>query len=93
MCSPKSWPTSATARKREFEADRTGADLIGGGEPLARALEKLDAYFKQVPMRIAPAQASHFIVNPLPGRRVSFATLFRHTTTDVCVARLRADHG
>ena len=82
----------AISRNREFEADRTGADLIGSGEPLARALEKLDAYFKQVPMRVAPAQASHFIVNPLPGRQV-IANLFRHTTTDVCVARLRADHG
>ena len=67
----------ASSRSREFEADRTGADLIGTGEPLARALEKLEAYSKQVPMNIAPAQASAYIVNPLNGRQVSFANLFR----------------
>ncbi len=33
----------ALSRSREFEADRTGARLIGDGEPLARALEKLEA--------------------------------------------------
>jgi heat shock protein HtpX len=80
----------AISRSREFEADRTGADLIGTGEPLARALEKLEAYSKRVPMDIPPAQASHFIVNPLNGRQVSFANLFRtHPTTEQRVARLR----
>jgi heat shock protein HtpX len=84
----------AISRNREFEADRTGADLIGTGEPLARALEKLDACSKQVPMHVAPAQASHFIVNPLAGGHVRFANLFRtHPMTGQRVARLRADHG
>ena len=32
----------ALSRSREFEADRTGAELLGTGEPLARALEKLE---------------------------------------------------
>jgi heat shock protein HtpX len=80
----------AISRSREFEADRTGAELIGNGEPLARALEKLDAYSRRVPMDVAPAQASHFIVNPLAGRQVSFANMFRtHPTTEERVARLR----
>ncbi|CAB4897880.1 unannotated protein [freshwater metagenome] len=79
----------AISRSREFEADRTGADLVGSGEPLARALLKLDAYAKQVPMNIAPAQASHFIVNPLAGRRGNFQNLFRtHPPTEQRVARL-----
>jgi heat shock protein HtpX len=81
----------AISRSREFEADRTGATLAGGGEPLARALEKLEAYANRVPMNIPPAQASHFIVNPLSGRKVSFQNLFRtHPTTSERVARLRA---
>jgi heat shock protein HtpX len=81
----------AISRSREFEADRAGAELVGSGEPLARALEKLDAYARQVPMQVAPAQASHFIVNPLTGRQVSFQNLFRtHPSTDQRVARLRA---
>ena len=80
----------ALSRSREFEADRTGADLIGTGEPLARALEKLEAYSKQVPMNVQPAQASAYIVNPLNGRQVNFANLFRtHPTTAARVARLR----
>ncbi|HET9442422.1 MAG TPA: M48 family metalloprotease [Acidimicrobiales bacterium] len=80
----------ALSRSREFEADRSGADLIGTGEPLASALEKLEAYAGRVPMDISPAQAQAFIVNPLTGRQVSFANLFRtHPTTAERVARLR----
>jgi heat shock protein HtpX len=81
----------ALSRSREFEADRSGAELIGTGEPLARALEKLEVYAQRVPMDIQPAQAQAFIVNPLTGRHVSFANLFRtHPTTAERVARLRA---
>ncbi len=80
----------ALSRSREFEADRTGAELLGTGEPLARALEKLEAYAHRVPMDIAPAQAQAYIVNPLTGRQMSFASLFRtHPTTEERVRRLR----
>jgi heat shock protein HtpX len=81
----------ALSRSREFEADRSGAELIGTGEPLARALEKLEIAARRVPMDIAPAQAQAFIVNPLTGRQVSFANLFRtHPTTEERITRLRA---
>jgi len=74
----------ALSRSREYEADRGGAGLIGHGEPLARALAK------QVPMKVDPAQATAYIVNPLTGRRVAFANLFRtHPPTEDRVARLR----
>jgi heat shock protein HtpX len=80
----------ALSRSREFEADRTGAELLGSGESLARALEKLEAYAHRVPMDIAPAQAQAYIVNPLTGRKVSFGNLFRtHPTTEERVRRLR----
>lgn len=81
----------ALSRSREFEADRSGAELIGTGEPLARALEKLEVVSARVPMDVSPAQAQAFIVNPLTGRQVRFANLFRtHPTTEERVARLRA---
>ena len=80
----------ALSRSREFEADRTGSELLGTGEPLASALEKLEVFAQRVPMNIPPAQAQAFIVNPLTGRQVSFANLFRtHPTTPERVARLR----
>jgi heat shock protein HtpX len=80
----------ALSRSREFEADRSGAKLLGTGEPLARALEKLELAAKQIPMDIAPAQAQAYIVNPLTGREVKFANLFRtHPETAERVRRLR----
>lgn len=81
----------ALSRSREYEADRRGAHLIGDGEPLARALTKIDHYARQVPMDVNPAQAQAYIVNPLTGRKVQFATLFQtHPATDDRVARLRS---
>jgi heat shock protein HtpX len=81
----------ALSRSREFGADHTGAELLGDGEPLARALEKIDAYAKQVPMNVDPAQATAYIINPLSGRKVNFASLFStHPPTEERIARLRA---
>ena len=81
----------ALSRSREYEADRTGARLIGDGEPLARALAKLEQGARVVPMAVDPAQASKYIVNPLSGRRVQFANLFTtHPPMEDRIARLRA---
>lgn len=80
----------AVSRSREYEADRSGAELTGDGEPLARALEKIETYAKQVPMKIDPAQATAYIINPLTGRKANFANLFRtHPPTEARIARLR----
>ncbi len=82
----------AISRSREFGADRSAAQLIGTGEPLARALEKLESYSQQVPMNVNPAQASAYIVNPLTGNKAQFAKLFRtHPSTVERVERLRAE--
>lgn len=82
---------AAVSRSREFEADRRGAHLVGYGEPLARALEKMQAAAKRVPMEVHPAQATMYIVNPLSGRRVNFANLFStHPPTEERIARLRS---
>ncbi|MGZ4795449.1 MAG: zinc metalloprotease HtpX [Acidimicrobiia bacterium] len=80
----------ALSRSREYEADHSGAALLGTGEPLARALEKIEAYAKRVPMDVSPAQATAYIVNPFTGRQVQFANLFMtHPSTADRVRRLR----
>ena len=84
---------ASLSRSREYEADRSGAELLGSGEPLAKALEKIEAYAKQVPMKVDPAQATAYIINPLTGRQANFAHLFQtHPPTAERIARLRHQH-
>src|SRR5689334_3909000 len=59
---------------REYEADATGAGITHNPEALARALQKLDAYSKRVPMVASPSTAHLFIIQPLMG--MSFGSLF-----------------
>jgi heat shock protein HtpX len=81
----------AVTRSREYEADRSGARLIGDGEPLARALAKIEAVAARVPMNVTPAEATLFIINPLTGRDVQFKNLFMtHPPTADRIARLRS---
>jgi heat shock protein HtpX len=80
----------ALSRSREFQADASGARLLGEGEPLARALQKIEAYAKRVPMDVNPAEATLYIINPLTGRQVNFAKLFStHPPTEERIERLR----
>ncbi len=80
----------ALSRSREFEADRGGAELLGTGAPLASALSKIEAYARQVPMDIDPAQATAYIINPLTGRNIQFKNLFTtHPPTEERIARLQ----
>jgi heat shock protein HtpX len=62
------------SRTREYEADATGAGITHNPEALARALQKLDAYSKRVPMMASPSTAHLFIVQPLLG--VNLGNLF-----------------
>jgi len=79
----------AISRAREFGADASGAEINGDPEPLARALEKMEAAAQRIPMEVNPAAAHLFIVNPLKG--VSFGGLFStHPNTADRIARLRA---
>ena len=57
----------AISRAREYEADATGAHLTHNPYALARALQKLDAYSKRIPMAASPSTAHLFIVQPLLG--------------------------
>ncbi|HJX84144.1 MAG TPA: zinc metalloprotease HtpX [Candidatus Angelobacter sp.] len=64
----------AISRAREYEADATGAHLTHNPEALARALQKLDAYSKRIPMAASPSTAHLFIVQPMVG--ASLGNLF-----------------
>lgn len=56
--------------------------------PVSRALRKLDAAAGAVPMDVDPAHATTYIVNPLTGRRITFAGLFStHPPTADRIAR------
>lgn len=80
---------AAISRSREFEADAEAARLLGTGEPLARALERLEAGARTIPSQVNPAEASAYIVNPLRGR--SMANLFStHPSTEERIDRLRS---
>lgn len=78
----------AISRSREYKADATGAHLVGDANPLADALEKLDAYAQRIPNPVSPATSHLFIVNPFRGS--ALARLFStHPPTSERVARLR----
>ena len=64
----------AVSRSREYEADATGARFTGNPYALARALQKLDAWSKRIPMAASPSTAHLFIVKPMLG--MDFGNLF-----------------
>jgi len=79
------------SRQREFEADRVGALILGRPLPLARALVRLDAMARQIPMQVAPAAAPLAQVNPLAAHGGGIAKLFStHPPTAERVGRLEA---
>jgi heat shock protein HtpX len=82
----------ALSRSREYQADSSGARLIGDGEPLARALSKLDAASRQIPMPDARREmAGLYIVNPLARSKAAFKGWFSdHPPTEERIARLRS---
>jgi heat shock protein HtpX len=81
----------ALSRSREYEADRRGAKLLGTGEPLARALEKLDQGTRMIRSNVNPAQASAYIANPLNGQKANIAKWFTtHPPMEDRIARLRS---
>jgi heat shock protein HtpX len=79
----------AVSRSREFQADATGARLVGRTWGLSKALEKLDMASRAIPMAANPATAHLFIVNPLSGQGLMrlFST---HPPMEERIARLRS---
>ena len=82
---------AAISRTREYEADRTGAEISGKPQALAAALQRIEQAVQQQPMRVsetAMRSTSHmFPVNPFSGGK--FMSLFStHPETEDRVDRL-----
>lgn len=77
------------SRQREYEADRVGAEILGRPLDLARALTRIEAYAKRIPMQVNPAVAPLAQVNPLAAHGGGMAGLFAtHPPTAERVRRL-----
>jgi heat shock protein HtpX len=63
------------SRQREYQADASGAKMVGHPYGLISALEKLGAYNKKIPMDISPSTAALCIVAPLSAGQI-FSSLF-----------------
>jgi heat shock protein HtpX len=82
----------AVSRSREYLADETGARFCGKPEALARALEKISGWSRQVPMHASPATAHMFILSPLTGG--GLLSLFStHPPVEKRIERLLAMRG
>jgi heat shock protein HtpX len=63
------------SRQREYQADASGAQMVGHPYGLISALEKLGAYNKRIPTDMPPTTAALCIVAPLSAREM-FSSLF-----------------
>lgn len=78
----------AISRQREFAADATAARIVGHPYGLMKALEKLGAYNKRIPMQTHEATAPLYIVAPFSGG--GLMSLFStHPPLSERIARLR----
>ncbi len=77
------------SRQREYQADASGARLVGHPYGLMRALEKLGAYNKRIPMDISPSTSSLCIVAPLTTGQVLSSLFSTHPALDKRIAALR----
>jgi heat shock protein HtpX len=63
------------SRQREYQADASGARMVGHPYGLISALEKLGAYNKRIPMDVPPSTSALMIVAPLSAGQI-FSSLF-----------------
>jgi len=77
------------SRQREYQADASGAQMVGYPDGLISALEKLGAYNKRIPMDVPPTTSALMIVQPLAAGEV-FSSLFStHPPLSERIAALR----
>lgn len=81
----------AISRSREFQADAHGAKISGDPMALARALQKLQAAGKRMPMSLGTQTTAHlYIVNPLRGADLFMKLFSTHPPMEERVRRLEA---
>ncbi len=77
----------AISRSREFDADEASAKYTQNPRELISALQKLEAYSRQMPLQAMPSTAHLFIIKPFTGE--SLMRLFStHPPTAERIARL-----
>jgi heat shock protein HtpX len=77
----------AISRTREFEADAGSARLTGNPRALARALQRLEASARQIPIAVNPAFEPLLIMNAIP--KQAFSNLFStHPSTEARIENL-----
>jgi heat shock protein HtpX len=77
------------SRQREFQADASGAQMVGHPYGLIRALEKLGAANKRIPMDISPSTSALCIVAPLAPRQMLMSLFSTHPPLEKRIAVLR----
>ena len=81
----------AISRTREFQADKSGAEITGQPLRLASALSKISAGAARTPLPVNPATASLYIENPLKAvRGAGMSRLFStHPPVEERIERLQ----
>jgi heat shock protein HtpX len=77
------------SRQREYAADAAGVRMVGHPFGLIKALEKLGAYNKRIPMDVSPAASSLFIVAPLSAGGIVTGLFSTHPPLEKRIAALR----
>ena len=78
------------SRQREYQADASGAKLVGHPYGLISALEKLGAYNKRIPMDISPSTSALCIVAPLTAGQMISGLFSTHPPLEDRIAKLRS---
>jgi len=78
------------SRQREYQADASGAQMVGYSQGLVRALQKLGAYNKRIPMDIPPSTAALCIVAPFTGGQFLANLFSTHPPLADRIARLQS---
>ena len=80
------------SRQREYQADASGARMVGHPYGLISALEKLGAYNKRIPMDIPPSTAALCIVAPLSARAIFSGLFSTHLRLRIASPHCANDH-